>query len=381
MRDDPHLTHSMNTTTFSFMPAPARASANGDSTAAALLTTATPASSPTQFRTAIITGGNSGLGYACARTLLTDASNAQPWNVVIACRDLPRAQEAVERLRKEAAAVGNAGQVEAMRVNLASLQSARDFAKELAQRLDREELPPVHALICNAGVQSAGKQTFTVDGFESTFGVNHLGHFLLVNLLTPLLSTPSRITVVASGVHDPAQKTGMPAPAWNDPAALARGELGSLGASDSATKAGRRRYATSKLANVLFTYELARRLPAGITTSAFDPGLMPGTGLAREAPAALQWVWHQVLPRVMPLLRRVVSANIHSPAESGAALARLASDHSLGARSGNYFEGMREIRSSAESYDASRAAELWQASIELTGLQSAQSTAAATAAA
>jgi NAD(P)-dependent dehydrogenase (short-subunit alcohol dehydrogenase family) len=339
------------------------------------------AHAPRQFRTAIITGGNSGLGYACARTLLADSSRGQRWHVVIACRDLPRAHEAVERLRKEAAATGSAGQVEAMRLNLASLQSVRDFASDVAQRLEDRDLPPVHALICNAGVQSGRVQTLTVDGFESTFGVNHLGHFLLVNLLTPLLATPARIAVVASGVHDPAQKTGMPAPAWNKPAALARGELGSLAASDSDAKAGRRRYSTSKLANVFFAYELARRLPAGITVSAFDPGLMPGTGLAREAAAPLRWMWNQVLPRVMPLLRRLVLANVHSPAESGAALARLVTDPTSADRSGNYFEGMREIRSSLESYDASRAAELWQASIELTGFQPAHSTAVATAAA
>ena len=369
----------MRTTTYSFLPP-----TSDDSTTATRFSverTKVRAHAPRQFRTAIITGGNSGLGYECARSLLTGSSGGQPWHVIIACRDLHRADAAVERLRNELAATGSAGQVEAMRLNLASLQSVRDFASDVAHRLEDLNVPPVHALICNAGVQSGNAQTLTVDGFESTFGVNHLGHFLLVNLLTPLLASPSRIAVVASGVHDPAQKTGMPAPAWNKPVALARGELGRLGASDSDAKAARRRYSTSKLANVFFTYELARRLPAGITVSAFDPGLMPGTGLAREAAAPLRWVWNQVLPRVIPMLRRLVLANVHSPAESGAALARLVTDPTAADWSGNYFEGTREIRSSLESYDASRAAELWQASIELTGFQPAHSTAAATAAA
>jgi NAD(P)-dependent dehydrogenase (short-subunit alcohol dehydrogenase family) len=370
----------MRTTTYSFLPPTSERSTPGSRLA--VERAKIRAHAPREFRTAIITGGNSGLGYECARALLTDSSGGQPWHLILACRDLPRAHDAVERLRNAAAAAGSSGQVEAMRLNLASLQSVRDFASELARRLEDRNVPPVQALICNAGVQSGALQTFTVDGFESTFGVNHLGHFLLVNLLTPLLASPSRIAVVASGVHDPAQKTGIPAPAWNDPAALARGELGSVGASDSAAKAGRRRYSTSKLANVFFTYELARRVPAGITVSAFDPGLMPGTGLARAAAAPLRWFWHQVLPRVLPLLRRFVLANVHTPAESGAALARLVTDPTAADWSGNYFEGTREIRSSLESYDASRAAELWNASLELTGFQQPDhSTAAATAAA
>lgn len=159
----------------------------------------------------------------------------------------------------------------------------------------------------------------------------------------------------------------MPAPAWNAPAALAKGELGATATHDSPGKTNRRRYTTSKLANVLFSYELARRLPPGVTVNAFDPGLMFGTGLSREYPAPLRWLSNHVLPRTIPVLRRVLSPNIHTPAESGAALARLVIERDLEKVSGKYFEGPREIRSSGESYDESRAAELWKASMELTG--------------
>lgn len=331
-----------------------------------------PFSAPS--RTAIITGGNSGLGYACAQTLLEDAPGETPWKVVLACRDPARAQEAVDRLREEARAAGTSASVEAMRLDLASLGSVRSFARELADRLNNDDLPPLHALVCNAGVQSGAAQSFTADGFESTFGVNHLGHFLLVNLLTPLLSAPARVVVVASGTHDPAQKTGMPAPAWNDPASLAKGKLGAAATHDSRAQTSRRRYTTSKLANVLHSYELARRLPPGVTVNAFDPGLMFGTGLAREYPAPLRWLSNHVLPRAVPLLRRLLSPNIHTPAESGAALATLVTAPELSKVSGQYFEGTREIRSSQESYDAPRAAELWQASEELTRPGPKQST-------
>jgi NAD(P)-dependent dehydrogenase (short-subunit alcohol dehydrogenase family) len=282
--------------------------------------------------------------------------------VILACRDLGRAEAAVTSLR----AAAPSAHVEAMALDLASLDSVRAFAKELQRRVSTNELPPLRALVCNAGLQ--GGKTFTADGFETTFGVNHLGHFLLVNLLLPSLKAPARIVVVSSGVHDPAKKTGMPDPAWNAPAALARGEMGPAAQGDSASADSGRRYTTSKLANVYFTYELARRLPAGVTINAFNPGLMPGTGLAREYPAPFRWLWLHVLPRMIPLLRLVRSPDIHTVDASGAALAWLVTDPALAETSGKYFSGRTEIRSSEASYDVARASELWQASTNLTGL-------------
>jgi NAD(P)-dependent dehydrogenase (short-subunit alcohol dehydrogenase family) len=89
------------------------------------------------------------------------------------------------------------------------------------------------------------------------------------------------------------ETAGMLRPLWR------KGELGAAAAHDSPTKTGQRRYTASKLANVLFSCELARRLPAGVKVNAFDPGLMPGTGLAREAAAPLRWLWNHVLPRAI----------------------------------------------------------------------------------
>jgi NAD(P)-dependent dehydrogenase (short-subunit alcohol dehydrogenase family) len=232
-------------------------------------------------RTVLITGGNSGLGFACASAILKSPQGAS-WRIVLACRDKGRAQAAVDQLTDGAIAVG---QVEVMSLDLASLASVRAFAVELIKRLNAGTIPPLHAVVCNAGMNPLNTKTTTADGFEATFGINHLGHFLLINQLLPALQSPGRVVVVASGIHDPAQKSGVPAPAWNDPTALARGELGPAGAADKSMAYGQRRYSTSKLANVYFTYALARRLPAEITANAFDPGLMPRTGLMREAPA------------------------------------------------------------------------------------------------
>ena len=113
---------------------------------------------------------------------------------------------------------------------------------------------------------------------------------------------------------------------------------------------------------------MASRLPRGVTVNAFDPGLMPGTGLIRNAPGPLRAITAHVLPRIIPILRRVMSPNVHTVEESGAALARLLIDPALAGTPGRYFEGQREIRSSAESYDENRAGELWQASAVLTAL-------------
>src|ERR1700758_5179126 len=246
----------------------------------------------TGSRTVVITGGNTGLGFACANAILKSPHGA-PWRVVLACRDTGRAQAAVDQLTREA---GVAGQGEAMSLDPASLTSVRAFAAELTKRLSAGTIPPLHAVVCNAGVNPLNTKTMTVDGFESTFGINHLGHFLLVNELLPALQSPARVVVVASGVHDPAQKAGVPVPAWNNPVALAHGELGPAAASDKAFASGQRRYSTSKLANVYFTYALARRLPPTVTANAFEPGLMPGTGLTRDAPAQFRFIANQVFP-------------------------------------------------------------------------------------
>lgn len=318
----------------------------------------------TSPHTAVITGGNSGLGFACAKALLTASS---PWHVVIACRDQGRADASVEKLRK---VVGASAKIEAMVLDLASFNSIRNFSTELKKRLLAGELPPLHGLVCNAAMQ--GARTLTKNGFEGTFGVNHLGHYLLVQLLLPLFSTPARIAVVSSGVHDPAQLEGVPGavppPAWNSPFALAQGVMGPDAAKDDEKADRGRRYSTSKLANLYFTYALVAKLPKGITVNAFDPGLMPGTGLAREYTGLMKFLWDHIMPKMLPLLRLLIVKNIHSPEESGAALARLINDPELANVNGKYFEGTRQISSSAESYNKGRSDELWDDSAVLTEL-------------
>jgi NAD(P)-dependent dehydrogenase (short-subunit alcohol dehydrogenase family) len=314
------------------------------------------------MQTVVITGGNTGLGYRCA----WEIAAAGDRHVLIACRNRDTAEEAARRL---AAETSNPS-VEAMELDLASLDSVRRFAKAFAVR----ELPPLRGIVCNAGVQAHGR-TFTEDGFEITFAVNHLGHFLLVNLLLKWMEPPGRIVFVSSGTHDPAQATGMPAPRYETAELLARPRVDVPGKGESPARAARRAYTTSKLCNVLCAYELARRLqvrggdgPGGIGVSAFDPGLMPGTGLAREYPAGMRVLWNFVLPAL-----RLFVPNVNTPRRSGRALARLILDPGLEGVSGAYFEGLRRIPSSRESYDLEKAGDLWRTSVRLTGLTPGES--------
>jgi NAD(P)-dependent dehydrogenase (short-subunit alcohol dehydrogenase family) len=283
-------------------------------------------------RTAIITGATSGLGLECARALLRNDSS---WHLVLPVRDIGRGAAAAAELGEQRCTV--------MSMDLASLASVRAFTDVFRAA----GLPPLHAIVCNAGVQVVSGTAHTHDGIEMTFGVNHLSHFALVQGLLGELVSPARIVVVSSGTHDPAKRTGMPDPRYTSAADLAHAK---------AADDGRRRYTTSKLCNVLFTYELDRRLGDGVTVNAFDPGLMPGSGLARDYPPLQRLAWRYLFPalRVLP--------GVHGTRNSGRNLAALVTDARFDGVSGRYFDGVRQINSSAESYDRAKARDLWESS-------------------
>jgi NAD(P)-dependent dehydrogenase (short-subunit alcohol dehydrogenase family) len=152
---------------------------------------------------------------------------------------------------------------------------------------------PLHALVCNAGIQVLSRSA-TSEGFETTFGVNHIGNVALIEELLRNTGAPRRLVLVSSGTHDPAQRTGMPSPLEQATAReLAFPDL-QRPQNDSEERAGRRRYATSKLANVRTAFELSRRLAGTTVVTSFDPGLMPGTGLARDAGPLQRALWATV---------------------------------------------------------------------------------------
>lgn len=309
-------------------------------------------------KTVIITGGNANLGYECAKAIAQNDKNSC---IIIAVRDEGRGREAVTRLINE---TGHS-HIEFMMLDLATLDSVRDFVRGFVER----EYPPLYAIVCNAGIQTSTRNQRTTDGFELTFGVNHLGHFLLVNLLLQYLTHPARIVVVSSGTHNPknlmARLTGVMPPEYTNAHDLAYPQPSE---DMSIEQIGSIRYSTSKLCNLLFTYELVRQLNTSgeqkITVNAFDPGLMPGTGLARDFGAFRRFMWN----RVLPLFANRVSG-ISSTQRSGQALARLVTDPALETVTGKYYEIDRESDSSPDSHDRIKAAELWETSMELVGLK------------
>jgi NAD(P)-dependent dehydrogenase (short-subunit alcohol dehydrogenase family) len=195
-------------------------------------------------RVAIVTGANSGIGFETAKQLAKKGAT-----VVMACRNQAKGETAADAIRSEEPA----GSVQVMALDLSSLASVRAFAAEFSSQFDRLDL-----LINNAGVMALPKRFETVDGFEMQFGTNHLGHFALTGLLFDLLvKTPeSRVVNVSSGAHRAGRM------AWDD--------LQSQRSYSPFVA-----YSQSKLANLLFTNELQRRLDrAGVKTlaTAAHPG-------------------------------------------------------------------------------------------------------------
>jgi len=309
--------------------------------------------------TVLVTGGNSGIGFECARSLAREG-----WRVLIASRDREASAAAVRRIESES----GDGAASELGLDLGSLASVRRFAGEIEARD-----VPLRALICNAGLQVNSGLRLSADGYEMTFAVNHLGHFLLTNLLLERLlrHAPARIIVVASGVHDPKQRTGMPKAAVTDVDTLAATGGPRRGEFD-----GRLAYVNSKLCNLWFTYELARRTEAigangRLAVIGWEPGLVPGSGLARDYPPALRFIWNRVLPGVARALSPVV-AGINPAPKSGNALAQLVLDANYATVSGKYFPSTsrwREAPSSDESYDIAKAGALWNESMRMSGLR------------
>lgn len=277
-------------------------------------------------KTAIITGGTSGIGLVTARALAR-----RGMRVLLVGRDPARAQAVVEAIQRQ---TGN-GQIEPLLADLASQAEVRRLAAEVLERA-----PRLDVLINNAGALFLQRQT-TVDGLERTFAVNHLAPFLLTNLLGARLkaSAPARVITTASAAHNGA----------------------SIPFDDLQTEKARYRgltaYSQSKLANLLFTYELARRLAgSGVTANAVHPGFV-ASGFARN---------NGMATRVgMTLLRPLMI----SPERGAQTLIYLAAAPEVAGVTGQYFIKRAPAQSSRQSYDEAAARRLWELSARLTGLE------------
>ena len=281
-------------------------------------------------KTVLITGATSGIGRATALGLARMGAH-----LAITGRDRGRTEDAAREIR-----AAGGGQADMLVAELSSQSEVRRLAEEVLQSLSR-----IDVLINNVGGYWDTRHV-TVDGLERTFALNHLAPFLLTNLLLDKLkqSAPARVVMVSSNAH-----------------AAGRIDFGDLQGERSYS--GARAYSQSKLANILFSYELARRLPAtSVTANALHPGLV-NTSFGAEDPAGVQKL-------LVPLLRPFMK----SPARGAATSIHLASAADLERVTGRYFANSKPTRSSKPSYDEAAAARLWQVSGDLVDLTTAADT-------
>jgi NAD(P)-dependent dehydrogenase (short-subunit alcohol dehydrogenase family) len=301
--------------------------------------------------TLVMTGASRGIGRVAAEHILRAAPDVR---LVVVARESPGP--------RQAAGLGAAGgAVSYVEADLGSLRSVRSAAAEIRERLDSGDLPPLRGFVGNAGVQHTDALTEGTDGFEATFTVNVLANHLLVRRLQDRFVTPGRIVITVSDTHFGDLRHNLlmvPAPTWRSPHVLAR--TGAFSRPGS-TAAGRTAYATSKLAAIHLVHEYARRLPPGLDAVAFNPGFVPGTGLARNAGPVSRFAMRRVLPAM----------TLTPFATSRGAAGRHLADVVLGRTpvpTGSYVDRGRVARSSGESYAPRRERELWDALEQFTAV-------------
>ncbi len=276
------------------------------------------------MRRVVVTGANSGIGEHTARALA-----AQGAHVVMVCRD----EEDGERARREIQQATGNDHVELELCDLASQDQIRRTAKRLRQRHDA-----LHVLVNNAGAVLA-ERSFTEDGIETQFAVNHLAPFLLTHDLQPLLhrAEDARVVTVASEAH---RRAG----------SLPEGFQHREG-SYPAFKV----YSQTKLYNILFTFRLARVVaPIGVTANCLHPGVV-GSGFGQEGPWWVRWAM------------RLAKPFLRDPAEGAATSVYLASSPEVRETTGEYFKDKQPRTPAKRTRDEALQDELWRESELLTG--------------
>jgi len=277
----------------------------------------------------VVTGGNTGIGKEAVSGLSRLGAR-----VVIACRDVEKGRRAADEVTKE-----TGGDIRVFALDLADFDSVRSCAEALLAAF-----PRIDVLLLNAGLM-LGDRRETRQGFEATFGINHLGHFLLTELLLERMkaSAPSRIVVVSSDAHRRA-KAGL---TWDDLPRTRR-------------YAGFDVYSESKLANILFTRELARRLEGtGVTVNALHPGFV-ATEFGRGGD--IKGIVGKLLPLAQLFAR--------TPVKGAETSVYLASSPEVEGVTGEYFVDCRATKPNRAARDDAAARRLWDESERLIAIKS-----------
>ncbi|XP_028258373.1 retinol dehydrogenase 12 [Parambassis ranga] len=279
-------------------------------------------------KTVLITGANTGIGKETALDMAKRGAR-----VILACRDMTRARIAADDIRQRS---GN-GNVLVKKLDLSSLQSVRDLAKDVQENEERLDI-----LINNAGIMMCPKWK-TEDGFEMQLGVNHLGHFLLTNCLLDLMkkSAPSRVVIVSSLAHE-------------------RGKIHFEDLNLEKDYHREKSYYQSKLANVLFCRELAARVQGtGVTVYSLHPGVIRTELVHHLFPTFA--LWQRII--AMPIMMM-----IKSPREGAQTTIYCAVDESLANASGLYYSDCAPKTPAPQALDDAAAKKLWDISMSMVGL-------------
>lgn len=298
--------------------------------------------------TIVVTGPTRGLGLEACRVI---AERAPQSHLVLLGRGGAALDGAASELRERVSSVT------CVAVDFADLGEIRSAARQVRDKVGTGACGTIDALVLNAGIQTVDRLHRTVDGLELTFAVNVVAPFLLMRELGDDLTRGANVVLVGSGTHTADRSTRLVAhPRWEDPADLARPGVDQ---NSAGKQAGQRAYATSKLAVNHLCHEFDRRSEGRWRCNIHDPGLMPGTGLARDMNALRRFAWHHVLPH-LPI------PGTSTPQRSGRVLAEMALGLRYPELRAGYVDIDRITSASGESYDPAREARLWEVLESLT---------------
>ncbi|KAI0547062.1 putative short-chain dehydrogenase [Xylaria curta] len=330
--------------------------------------------------TLLVTGANGALGSAIVQQL---ASNPE----LPACYGLYTVRETTSTPALTAALRRNqTHQHDVLALDLTNLNDVRQVANSINARILAGEIPPIRALILNAGFQDFGKQSWTKDGLDTTFAANYLGHWLLTLLLLKSMDKEAgRIVIIGSQGHDPEDPRNVRGGAFNDPKyktfvtdaasfhAIAKGEW-SPASEDASFRGGFRRYGASKLFLIMMQHELQRRLDADpalskICVLGLDPGTMI-SGLQKLAPWFIRVLLFKVIYPFV-LYMNPDNGSVRPTSRSASDVLELAFrvEDGVGLPKDMYFDGRTPLETSKESRDSAKRELVWVETVKLAGLK------------